>query len=318
MRTVFDSAAFAAPDRLAAWESATSASLIPTEIASPDPLAFTARLGVAALGDAQVTSLSYTSLFSRRSPRAIRICDPEFYQVGLIGGGRQRIDQDGVRAVLVGGQFVIYDSSRPFEAVTGDGISKSIVLQFPKRLLPVAPAQIARLCATPLPATHGIGRLLAQFLVTVRDDHDDYTGRDAKRLGHTAVDLTTAMVAHHLERDDPPLRSPSHVLYLQIMAYVERHLDRPGLAPGSVASAHRISLRYLHRIFQQHHHTSVAAHIRTRRLERAARDLLDPRLTQHTVASIATRWGFDRPSDFSRAFRHHTGLSPHEYRRGPQ
>ncbi|GAB2570835.1 AraC family transcriptional regulator [Paractinoplanes abujensis] len=316
MRTLFDSATLPAPDRLQAWESATSTSLIPTEIGSVDPLAFTARLGAVALGEVQVTAMSYTSLTSRRSPRTIRISDPEFYQIALIQAGPQCIDQEGVRAVLGGGEFVLYDSSRPFEARTGDGVSKSVILQFPRRLLPLAPAQVTRLCATSLPGTGGLGRLLAQFLLTVRDDHDDYTERDAKRLGHTAVDLTTALVAHHLEREDPPLRSPSHVLYLQIISYVETRLDRPGLTPAAVAAAHRVSLRYLHRIFQQHHHASIAAHIRARRLERAARDLIDPRFAQHTVASIATRWGFDRPSDFSRAFRRHTGQSPHDYRRG--
>ncbi|MBM2616478.1 helix-turn-helix domain-containing protein [Actinoplanes sp. LDG1-06] len=316
MRTVFDSAALAVPDRLEAWESATSASLIPTEIGSPDPLAFTARLGFAPLGEAQVTAMSYTSLSSRRSPRTIRISDPEFYQVALIRAGRQCIDQEGGRAVLGGGEFVIYDSSRPFEAVTGDGISESTILQFPKRLLPLAPAQVARLCAIPLPGDRGVGRLLAQFLVTVQDDHGDYTERDAKRLGDTAVDLTTAMLAHHLERDDPPLRSPSHLLYLQVVSFVENNLHRPGLGPATVAAAHRISLRYLHRIFQQHHHVSVSAHILQRRIERARRDLIDPRFAQHTVASIAARWGFERPADFSRAFRRHTGVPPHEYRRG--
>ncbi|MBU2665241.1 helix-turn-helix domain-containing protein [Actinoplanes bogorensis] len=313
MRTVFDSTGLAAPDRLAAWESVTAQSLIPTEIGSPEPLAFAARLGFVELGEAQVSAISYTSLSSRRSPRLIRAADPEHYQVALVRAGRQGIDQNRASALVGCGDFVIIDSSQQFEAVTA-GTSESVILQFPKRLLPLPPAQIARLSAVSMPGGAGFGRLLAQFLTTLAEDHDDYTVRDTERLGRTAVDLTTAMLAHHLERDEPPLRSPSHLLYLRIVAFVDDNLHQPGLRPDAIAAVHGISLRYLHRIFQQHHHASVTAHIRARRLDRARRELIDPRFDHHTVASIAARCGFTRPSDFSRAFRRHTGVSPHHYR----
>jgi AraC-like DNA-binding protein len=86
------------------------------------------------------------------------------------------------------------------------------------------------------------------------------------------------------------------------------------LRPATIARAHQISPRYLHRIFQQHHSVSVATHIRTRRLDRARRDLVDRRLDHLTIATIARRWGFSRPADFSRAFQRYTGAPPRDYR----
>jgi AraC-like DNA-binding protein len=315
MLTVFDSATIAARERLDAWREITAASLAPTVIDSPDPGAFTARLRAVPLGNAQVTSLAYTSLSSRRSPREIRKSDPEYYQIALIRAGLQGIGQNDASAMLRRGDLVIYDSSRPFEAiVSATSPAETVVLQFPKKMLPLPAYQVVDLCAVSLTGAEGIGHLLATFLTSLTDGRTRYTERDVLRLETIAVDLTTAVLAHHLERENPPLRSHTHTLYLRIIAFIEKNLHHPELRPATIATAHRISLRYLHRIFQQHHPTGVATHIRTRRLDRAGRDLADPRLDHLTIATIAHRWGFARPADFSRAFQRHTGIPPRDYR----
>src|SRR3569833_2402357 len=215
VHALFDTAALPVPDRLDAWRSAAGDSLIPTEIHSPQPARFAARLGAMALGAAQVTALAYTSMSSRRSPKSIRASDPEYYQVALIRSGRQGIDQFHASSVLRPGELVIYDSSQPFEAVNTGGMdpAESVILHYPKRLLPIRSAQVSRLCANPLPGTAGVGRLLSQLRVTLTDDVHEYTELDGLRLGHTAIDLTSAVLAHHLEQDAPPLRSASRTLY---------------------------------------------------------------------------------------------------------
>jgi AraC-like DNA-binding protein len=128
------------------------------------------------------------------------------------------------------------------------------------------------------------------------------------------VDLVTVVLAHHLEQENPPLRSHTGMLYLRIMAFIEQHLHDPDLRPATIAAAHRISPRYLHRVFQQHHPVGVATHIRLCRLDRARRDLADRRLDHLTVAAISRRWGFSDPAEFGRAFRRRTGISPRDYR----
>ncbi|MFD5828587.1 helix-turn-helix domain-containing protein [Lentzea sp. NPDC060358] len=315
MITVFDSATVASAERVSAWQETTASSLIPTVISSPEPEAFTAELRAAPLGDAQVASMAYTSLTSKRSQREIRRSDPEYYQVALTRAGQQGLEQNGASALLRRGDLVVYDSSRPFEAVvTSEGAVDVAQLQFPRRMLPLPVDQVAGLCAVPLSGTEGIGGVLAAFLCSLADGHARYTERDALRLEAVAVDLTTAVLAHHLERKHPPLRSYSHVLHLRITTFVEEHLHCAELRPATIAAAHQISTRYLHRIFQQHHPVGVAAHVRTRRLERARRDLADARLRHLSIGEIALRWGFSRPADFSRAFQRHAGVSPREYR----
>lgn len=318
MRVMFDGSEIPIRSRLDEWLSTTANSLVPTEIAVPQQEAFNARLAAMALGTTQVASLSYTSLSSRRSPKTIRVLDPEYYQIALIRAGQQGIEQHHTSSVLRPGELTVYDSSEPFEAVNTSEMpaARSLILQLPKYLLPLPAGQVRRICAAPIPGATGIGRLLTQFLISVTENHAQYTGRDIERLGRTAIDLTAAMLAHQLEQKDPPIRSPSYLLYLRIVSFIDQHLHRPDLSPAVIATAHRISLRYLHRIFQLHHHTSVNTHIRAQRLSRIRRDLIDPRLSHLAIASIAARWGFSRPADFSRAFRQHTGVLPSDCRSG--
>ncbi|WP_307853503.1 helix-turn-helix domain-containing protein [Kitasatospora sp. RG8] len=55
---------------------------------------------------------------------------------------------------------------------------------------------------------------------------------------------------------------------------------------------------------------TVAATIRSRRLERSRVDLVDPRLRHRTIGDVAARWGFRAHADFSRAFRTAYGVAP--------
>ncbi|MFI9045945.1 helix-turn-helix domain-containing protein [Streptomyces sp. NPDC053427] len=317
VETVFDSAWLPADERAAAWRETTALALVTTKLKLVDPATFGARLRAMSLGLPQVTAMSYGPLVSRRTPAMIRQSDPEQYQIALVRSGSQAIEQVRNCARLGPGELVLYDSSRPFDAVVDAGCrsgSESLLLQFPKRLLPLPEAKVARLLAVPLSGTEGVGRLFAQFMATLAEEHVAYTPGDLARLGNTALDLATAVLAHHLDEEaTAPLQSPQQVLFLRITSFIDRHLRAPDLGPAAVASAHGLSLRSLHRLFQQHN-TSVGAYIKGRRVDRCRRDLADPGLQHLTVHAIAARWGFPRPADFSRAFRGVVGMSPSAYR----
>ncbi|MBD0842138.1 helix-turn-helix domain-containing protein [Streptomyces sp. TRM68416] len=319
METVFDSAVLPAHERAEAFEDAAAQTLVTTRIKVVDPATFGGRMEALLLGPAQLTRLSYGALLSQRTPRMIRQSDPEQYQVGLIRrGGPQGINQARRTARLAPGDLIFYDSSRPFDCYAEAGPwtrSESILLQFPKQLLPLPDSRLAGLLARPLPGTRGAGRLLAGFLTTLADEHGSCSPHDAARLGHVLLDLAAATLAHHLDSDLPSAaRTSQDVLYLRITSFVERHLRDRELTPAAVAAAHQISVRHLHRLFQRHG-TSVCAYITSRRMDLCRRDLADPRLRRVPIGSIASRWGFPDPSQFTRAFRRCTGMSPSHYRR---
>ena len=100
-----------------------------------------------------------------------------------------------------------------------------------------------------------------------------------------------------------------------MQAYIHRHLGDATLGPQVVADAHHISVRSLHRLFEDEE-TTVASYIRDLRLARCRRDLADPALRDQPVQAIAARWGFRDKAHFSRAFRAAHGMTPQAYRDG--
>ncbi|HZC26070.1 MAG TPA: helix-turn-helix transcriptional regulator, partial [Actinopolymorphaceae bacterium] len=100
----------------------------------------------------------------------------------------------------------------------------------------------------------------------------------------------------------------------RILASIEERLGEPDLSPATIAASHHISLRYLHKLFENHHHTTVASWIRHRRLERSRTDLLDPTMASLPVNAIAARWGFTTAASFNRRFRSTYGTPPGHYR----
>ena len=105
----------------------------------------------------------------------------------------------------------------------------------------------------------------------------------------------------------------NRALVQRIRSHIDRNLASTDLSPASIASAHFISTRHLHGLFQEQGVT-VSTWIRTRRLEQCRRDLLDPMLADRPVAAIAARWGFVDAAHFSRSFKTAFGISPSEYR----
>ncbi|MFE2077704.1 AraC-like ligand-binding domain-containing protein [Streptomyces misionensis] len=316
LTTVLDTAHLPAADRAAAWVAATGQALITTRTTFLESDRLKARIQAMALGPVQLSVMAYTPLSSQRTARLIQQSDPEMYQLALTLSGQQSIEQARTYSSLGPGDLLLYDSSRPFAATAGPNLpgARAMLLQFPRRLLPLPEKTVAPLCGAALDGRAGVGLLLRQVLTGLADTHADLTSADSARLGATTIDLTATLLAHHADQQNlVPAGPRQRVLFEQISAYINAHLHDPGLTPGTVAAAHFISTRYLHRIFQRHG-TTVGDTIRQQRLTGCRRDLVDPAHRTVPIAAIAMRWGYPRPSDFTRVFRTATGMTPSEYR----
>lgn len=303
-----------------AWAETTAHALGPAKFRFADPGAFSAHIDVMPFAGVQLSVMRYSALVSQRTPDLIRRSDPELLQVALMLSGRQGIEQNRNSALISPGDMVMFDSSRPFEGCLGpreDGGS-SVMLQFPRQLLPLPEPHIAQLCASTLSGAQGVGRLLRQFLVGVCEEYRHCTPDDRLRLRNTTLDMVTAVLAQHMNAKAPVSpESRRHLLFRALSAFIVERLDDPDLSPDSIARAHHISVRYLQRIFQDEGAT-VATFIKEHRLDRCRRDLADPGLAGTAISSIGSRWGFAHPSDFSRAFRAYMGMTPREYRHTAQ
>ncbi|MFF9851006.1 AraC-like ligand-binding domain-containing protein [Streptomyces litmocidini] len=316
LTTVLDTSRLPNSERTEAWTEATARALVTTLHRFPDPEHFDARIRTTALGAPQLSAIEYKPLLCHRSAALIRRSDPELYQLALMTSGRQAISQAGRRAALEPGDFVVYDSSRPFEAMTGpDGQpAGSLLLQFPRKLMPLPENLVAAACATPLKVSKGLGHVLRQTLRALVDTEADLTGGDRTRMANTLVQLAASAVAAHTEQTDG--LSPSTqaaALHHETMAFITANLHDARLTPATVAAAHHVSLRTLHRAYQPYG-TTVSDTIRRERIARCRRDLEDPLLHARPVSAIGARWGYPRASDFTRAFKAAVGMTPTAYR----
>jgi AraC-like DNA-binding protein len=82
---------------------------------------------------------------------------------------------------------------------------------------------------------------------------------------------------------------------------------------AAVAQRNRISVRYLHRLFEEDG-TSFGAFVLGLRLARAKERLTDPRCSDRLVSTIGYDAGFSDLSYFYRSFRRHFGATPAELR----
>ncbi|TDC09698.1 helix-turn-helix domain-containing protein [Nonomuraea longispora] len=194
---------------------------------------------------------------------------------------------------------------------------QAMCITVPKPLLNVnLPAEhLDGLLSRPLSSTEGIGGLLTDFTVNISQSAHELRPADGQRLGMTLASLISALFLHALEAEGVSVsgRSHRHALALRVQGFIQRHLREPDLTPRVLATAHHISISYLHRVFQDEG-LRVTAWIKAQRLERVRHDLADPALRHVPIRVVASGWGFSHASDFSRAFRRAYGISASEFR----
>lgn len=305
------------PERLPEFDRLQVASEHPMHFTSSSPETFGAHVRAVDLGAVNVVDLCCSPAQVLRTPQLVREVDPGLVSVVMVRSGRLAISQGDRKALLQAGDLALYTSWQPFriDIDSDSGPARLVRAQMARTVLTPVIDGVEHTIATNLSGRRGVSGLLGQFLTRVADDWEDYSPADAPRLGNLAVDLLTATVAHELHPDGPGSGRPRQALLSQIMTFVRRHLHDPQLSPRTIAAANHISVSYLHRLFQEHEST-LGAWIRQERLDRARRDLADPRLLHLPVHRIAARWGYPDHATFTRAFRTAFGVPPRDLRHG--
>lgn len=301
-------------DRFEAWRDRMINTLGPMELSTDDPANFRATVATRRLGIVRVMSLTVSPFRWRRTARMIRNFDPETFLLVLPLRGHLHIRENRADTTLGRSELALYGTSHPKELrVCPDGATaRGIIVTFPYAMLPLH-LQKERLLRT-FSGRDGIGALLSGFLTGVGTGTSSYLPADAPRLGTILVDLLATRLAHQLDpTKSVPAETHEKTTLLGVLGFIQQHLSDPDLSPASIAAAHNISIRQLHRLFQSQE-TTVANWIRTSRLDRCRRDLADSLLSRMPIHAIAARWGFSNAAHFTRLFGKHYGISPQDYR----
>ncbi|MEU1619223.1 helix-turn-helix domain-containing protein [Streptomyces sp. NPDC005722] len=301
-------------ERAEYWRDAVQQAFTRFEIRTHDEGAVRGSLWLASVGAVRIGHVEAGPQRMTRTRGTIANDSGATLIVSLQEAGSSVVAQDGRETLLSSGELVLVDSRRPFLRDFPGGFRQNIAA-IPLEMLDVPDAYLARVIGRAYPATHDIGGILASFVSRLARaaESDAYVSGTNHHLERGMVDVVTALVAHEGRLDADVSPTAEETLRLLVGDYIRTHLGDPALSPAMIAAAHRVSVRYLHKLFQEEDLT-VGRSIRRQRLEACLDDLARPELAGLTVETIARRRGFAGPAQFSRIFRAAYGVSPASWR----
>lgn len=299
-------------NRIEAMETAVSSLFGPLRATAAADRPFQAEVTDTSIGPVAIAKMAYTPGVVRRLPKLISSDNPYRMVVILQGSGKSLLTQAGRQCQSSPGTLIACDTRYPSELACPVP-SDSIAIAMPREMLGPSAELISRRTAVAVPCDQGLRSVIATFFNgladTVLPDGED-RGLDGVRLADAAASLlVTAFTGVPCEQIEL-----STGLADQILSYTLANLHDPGLSVGSVARRFSISQRYLHALMRAQD-VRFSSWVRLQRLKRIRQDLLDPRLTNWTVAAIAARWGINDPVHLSRALRAEYGCSAAEIRK---
>jgi len=269
------------------------------------------KMTAAWLGRAGVFSVQGTPQVVRRTSRAIAAAPLDPLKICIQLGGSAVIHQADREVLIAPGQLAVYDTGRPYELRLGGRWSCAVVT-VPREALHVKSAVLEAAMGRAFSATGGPGALLASLTELALHTVDNgVSGGTRSHLGEAGIEL----VASLLESAPHGSGSDARALREVVLTFVRDHVHDPDLCHASVAAAHHMSPRSLHRLFENEAQT-VSESIRSMRLEGARRELSDPGWRRSSVMVVASRWGFREQGHFTRTFRSQFGTTPAAMRRG--
>ncbi|QJT79687.1 helix-turn-helix domain-containing protein [Kosakonia sp. MUSA4] len=97
----------------------------------------------------------------------------------------------------------------------------------------------------------------------------------------------------------------------ELLIWIDNNIHKP-LKIEDVAQRSGYSKWHLQRVFYQVKNTNLANYIRDRKLEMAARDLIQ---SDESILTISWKYGFDSQQSFTRSFAKKYSLPPSRFRR---
>ena len=317
MRVLYDTRTVHPLDRYDHYREGAAGEVVPVGVHGRAPGHLLAAMSVAQVGDFEIETMTCSAdseVVRRRTERLIRAGDPECYRIGLCINDGLRLEQAGNQATLRARDIALWDLSIPVQTTHPTGPMRTVMLTFPRALVPIAPATVRPLLGTAMPRSLPGLSLLAQFLIGLTDIAA--TGEQARDPGLAEIlhECAVGLICQRLGLTAGITPRTSRLLQMaRIRGIIRRHLADAELDPGQIAEAANISLRYLHKICQDAGITPMQL-VKRLRLEECRRSLQDPALARTPINDIRAAHGYRRPDQFARDFKQQFDVSPKQAR----
>ncbi|MGY5032951.1 helix-turn-helix domain-containing protein [Streptomyces sp. 900116325] len=311
MSVVLSTAPVPVSDRADFWQDAVSRTFVPLNVVLHEEAPTAATIVSRQVGFLQVSTVTAGPQTVTRSPRMIARDGKETLSLTLLHRGIAERSQDGRDAVVWPGQFSLSDSRRPFSKALRQAFSLT-AFHFPRSVLGVTDLELQSVTATPFGQDEALSALLAGHLKRLDKIAESVAAGQADRLATVTCDLLACVIQERHGRLAPQEPASVKAMLFRIKEYTLQHLADPDLSLVAIASAHHVSLRYVHKLFETEGVTA-ARWILQQRLERCRQELARNTSYAPNVATVAHNWGFSSATHFSRVFRLAYGVSPREF-----
>lgn len=293
-------------DRLAYWREIVCQAILNVSPESEAQPAFQASIAAHNYGAFKVAQFRSQRHRILRRPQHIRREDEPTYLVSLQVAGQSLIAQDETRFALNPGEIAIMDSRRPFEMRFEAPVQRLIAI-IPSTVLEPRIPRLKRARTLKIETSAPYAAMTQQHIRQLVGS-DALPGIEA----HLLVENLYNLLALSTRSEDAG--RPDHEVQLEnILAFCRSNLFNPELSPALVARGFGISLRTLHKRFENTG-LSFGDWVTERRLESCREALSDPHQIDHNISQIAYRAGFNDLSHFCRLFKRRYGVSASAWR----
>jgi AraC-like DNA-binding protein len=280
----------------------------------PDVPAFEIDVAMQLMPDLMMMSGHAYGSCNKRTREMVALENSDDVGLVLNVRGEHRVTM-GERELLLGDGEAVMMSMAEVCSYTHRPPGYVLALRVPRaRLGPLLKSAVDDCLFRRIPAgTPGL-KLLANYIAMSRDD-STIVGRDLQHLVVNHVcDLMAVVIG--ATRDAAQTAHGGGLRGARLSAIkedIERNLDGNALSIAALADRHRVTPRFVQRLFEAEG-TTFTEYVLSQRLARAHRLLGDPRREADKISAIAYDCGFGDVSYFNRAFRRLYGAAPSDVR----
>jgi AraC-like DNA-binding protein len=232
---------------------------------------------------------------------------------------RESFGQLGIEDDVGPGEMYVLNSAEAYWTQIGDE-TQNVTVKVPASIIRERLPAIDAIYGRKDVANAGLIPIVAQLALQTIQMLPSANAALLQRTEESILELICLMLETHDVRDMPEstTMAVSDATFQRLTAFLSYHFGDPDLAPEHAASSLRMSVRYVHKVFQLHG-TTFGRELLALRLREADRLLRATCMRNSPVvpiSEIAYSCGFSSQSHFSVRYKEHYGYTPSERRHG--
>jgi AraC-like DNA-binding protein len=227
--------------------------------------------------------------------------------------GRRTISQLG-RQAIIGAGSALLSSNSDVSTIVLPTPARFVTIGVPRKLMLALAPGLEDAFVRPLPSNPSILRLLLNYANVLEDEDTQWTPELQHAVAAHIHDLCALAIGATRDAAEIAMGRGLRAARLRaIKADIVRNLRDGDVSIAALAVRHRVTARYIQRLFESEG-TTLSRYVLGQRLVQVHRMLVNPHLAHRAISTIAYDAGFTDLSTFNREFRRLFGATPSDVR----